>query len=92
MPAALLAAHQLEGLELNRPEDLALLPLSGQRLRLDLTAAAQGLERLVGKSPIATFRASLNQAVILAWLGHPELAVRAATRAVGVSPASPRDT
>ena len=87
---ALLAAHQTEGLELDRPEDLALLPLSGQRLRLDLQAAAQGLDQNVGKSTVLTYRASLNQAVVLAVLGQRDAAVAAATRAISVSPSSPR--
>jgi tetratricopeptide (TPR) repeat protein len=55
-----------------------------------LKAAAQGLERKVGKSTAVTYRASLNQAVVLAVLGQREAAVAAATRAMSVSPSSPR--
>jgi len=87
---ALLAARQAESLQLDRPEDLALLPLAGERLRLDLKAAAQRLDQLVGKNPAATFRASLNQAVVLAALGQQDAAVAAATRALSASPSSPR--
>jgi serine/threonine protein kinase/Tfp pilus assembly protein PilF len=87
---ALLAAHQAAGLQLDRPEDLALLPLSGERLRVDLRAADRALEKLAGQDAAVTFRAALNQAVVLAALGQREAAVKAATRALNVSPASPR--
>jgi eukaryotic-like serine/threonine-protein kinase len=87
---ALLGAHQIESLQLDRPEDLALLPLSGPRLRVDLEAAAEALERQAGKSPAGTFRAALNQAVIRAVLGQHDAAVAAATRGLSISPTSAR--
>ncbi len=66
------------------------MPLSGQRLRLDLQAAVEGLNRLIAKNPDATYRASLNLAVVLAALGQRDAAVAAATRALNSSPSSPR--
>jgi len=87
---SLLAARQCEVLQLDRPEDLALLPLGGRRLSADLRAAADGLDRLARSRPEETYRASLSQAVILAALGERDAAVAAAKRALDLSPYSPR--
>ncbi len=48
---ALLAARRFESLQLDRPEDLALLPLGGARLKSDLRAAADGLEQRLRRAP-----------------------------------------
>jgi serine/threonine protein kinase/lipoprotein NlpI len=87
---ALLAARRPEGLELEWPEDVALLPVGGERLKSDLRAAARGLEAMIRAAPEQTYRASLTQAVILAALRQPKVAAAAATRALEVSPYSPR--
>jgi tetratricopeptide (TPR) repeat protein len=86
----LLAARRLDTLQLDQPDELALLPLGGRRLSADLRAAEDGLQRLAGSRPDETFRASLNLAVILAARGQNDAAVAAATRALQVSPYSPR--
>jgi len=86
----LLAARQSDSLQLDRPEDLALLPLGGRRLSLDLRAAADGLDRLARSHPDETYRASLSRAVILAALGDHNAAVTAAKKALDLSPYSPR--
>ena len=86
----LLAARRFDLLQLDRPDEVARLPLGGPRLRLDLQAAASGLERLAQSRKDETFRASLAEAVILAALGEQKAAVAVATRAVNVSPYSPR--
>jgi Tfp pilus assembly protein PilF len=87
---ALLAAHQAASLQLERPEELMIFPLGGDRLRLDLRAAAIALERRAQAQPDATVRAALNQAVIYAALGERNQAVAAATHALEVSPHSVR--
>jgi tetratricopeptide (TPR) repeat protein len=87
---AILAARRLDLLQLDEPEELALLPLGGRRLRADLQAAAYGLDQLAISHPEETFRASLTLAVILAVQGKTETAIAAANRAIGVSPYAPR--
>jgi len=86
----LLAARQLDLLQLDRPDEVARLPLGGRRLRVDLQAAADGLDRLAKTQKTETFRASLAQAVILAALGDQNAAVAAANQAVEVSPYNSR--
>ena len=87
---ALLAAHQAESLQLERPEDVLLFPVGGRRLTLDLRAAALSLEKTIQARSGSSFRALLNQAVILAALGRGPEALAAATRALDASPQSPR--
>jgi eukaryotic-like serine/threonine-protein kinase len=86
----LLAASRLDLLQLDRPDEVALLPLGGWRLRADLQAAADGLDRLAKTQKAETLRAALARAVILAALGDRNAAVAAANQAVEVSPDNPR--
>ncbi len=86
----ILAARRFELLQLDQPDELALLPLGGRRLTADLRAAAYGLDQLALARQDETFRASLTLAVILAAQGRNQTAVAAATRALQVSPYSPR--
>jgi serine/threonine protein kinase/Tfp pilus assembly protein PilF len=87
---ALLAAHQAESLQLDRPEEVLLFPVGGRRLTVDLRLAAASLEKSVLAGRGSTVRALLNQAVILAALGRRREAVAAATHALEASPQSPR--
>jgi eukaryotic-like serine/threonine-protein kinase len=86
----ILAARRLDLLQLDWPEEMALLPLGGRRLDADLRTAVAGLERLARTNRDETFRASLTLAVILAAQGRHDLAVAAANRALLVSPSAPR--
>jgi eukaryotic-like serine/threonine-protein kinase len=86
----LLAAHRLDLLQLDRPDEVGLLPLGGRRLRVDLQAAAAGLERLAQSRKAESFRADLARAVILAALGDQPAAVAVANQAVDLSPYNPR--
>jgi len=85
-----LAAHRVEALQLDRPEEIGQFPLGGRRLESDLRAAAAGLNRLAQTQKTETYRASLCLAVILSALGRPEQALEAADRALSVSWSSPR--
>jgi tetratricopeptide (TPR) repeat protein len=87
---ALLAARRLETLQLDDPADLALFPVGGRRLTADLEATAEILDRSARAHRDQTVTASLNQAVILAALHDSDAAFAAATRALRVSPYSPR--
>ncbi len=86
----ILAARRLDLLQLDDPAEISLLPVGGDRLAVDLRAAAQGLERFARANPRETFRASLVLAVILAAQSRPAAAVEAATWALRASPDSPR--
>jgi eukaryotic-like serine/threonine-protein kinase len=87
---AILASRRLDLLQLDQPDELALLPLGGRRLKTELHAAAYALDQLAISRPDETFRASLTLAVILAAQGHRATAIAAATRAIGASPYAPR--
>jgi eukaryotic-like serine/threonine-protein kinase len=87
---AILAARRIELLQLDEPDELALLPLGGRRLTIDLKAITYGLDRLARTNRDETFRTSLTLAVILAAQGQNYAALAAATRALTVSPYSPR--
>jgi serine/threonine protein kinase/Tfp pilus assembly protein PilF len=87
---ALLAARRFESVELDRPADFGLLPMAGRRLRVDLRAAADGLDRSAKLSTEESYRAGLTRAVILAALGEHAAAGTTASRAIKVSPYSPR--
>ena len=53
---AILAAHRIENLQLDRPEEVELFPVGGRRLTHDLEAAAESLAisaRLVPTAPCA---------------------------------------
>ncbi len=87
---ALLAARLPESLQLDRPEDVLLLPLGGRRLSADLDSAVAALEKTIHARPETMLRGSLNQAVLLAALGRRGEALEAAARALRASPQSPR--
>jgi tetratricopeptide (TPR) repeat protein len=86
----LLAARRLDLLQLDRPDEVARLPLGGRRLRADLQAAADGLERLAKTQNTGMLRAALARAVILAALGDQNAAVVVANQAVELSPDNPK--
>ncbi|MHB1562330.1 MAG: tetratricopeptide repeat protein, partial [Isosphaeraceae bacterium] len=81
-----LAARRYDLLRLDRPEDVAVLPLGGPRLRAELTAAEADLGRLAAGRGESAYYAGLNRATILAALGRGGLAVAAASRAAAMSP------
>ncbi len=87
---AILAAGRFDLLQLDRPDEIAQLPLGGLRLESDLRAAALGLKRIAESQKSQTYRASLCLAVILAALGEPAHALQAADRALFISASSPR--
>jgi tetratricopeptide (TPR) repeat protein len=87
---ALLAAGRYGELQLDRPEEISLLPVGGAWLARDLRAAAKKLPLLArGPRPQAT-RALLNQAVVLAALGDLQAAARVADRVLELASLSPR--
>ena len=86
----ILAARRFDLLQLDQPDEVALLPLGGRPLTADLRAAAYGLDQLALARRDETFRASLTLAVILAAQGRHQTALAAATRALQVSPYSTR--
>src|SRR5262249_32668452 len=67
---ALLAARRYDQLHLDRPEDVALLPLRGLGLDAELRAAAEVLGRIAAGRDGAAFRAGQTRAAILAALGE----------------------
>ncbi len=81
-----LAARRHELLRLDRPEDIAVLPLGGPRLRAELMAAEADLGRLAAGRGASAYHAALNRATILAALGQGGAAVAAASRAAAMSP------
>ncbi len=85
----LLAAGRLEELQLDRPEEILLLPAAGAGLTADLRSAAGELAvRAAGNRSVA-YRALLNRAVILSVLGEHRTAVAETERAVAIAPLSP---
>ena len=87
---AILAARRAESVQLDRPEQVALFPVGGPRLALDLKAAALSLGTSAQAHPDRAVRDYLNQAIILASLYRSREAQEAATRALSASPQSPR--
>jgi serine/threonine protein kinase/predicted Zn-dependent protease len=85
---ALLAARRYDELQLDRPEDVTLLPLRGPRLDAELRDAARWLDRVAAGRDGIAFRAGLTRAVILAALGEARQARAAADRAFSLSPFS----
>jgi serine/threonine protein kinase/lipoprotein NlpI len=85
---ALLAARQFGSLQLDRPDEVALLPLGGKRLSADLQAASDSLARQAQARSVEGYRASLNRGVILAALGQHDAAVATGTTALELSPYS----
>jgi serine/threonine protein kinase/predicted Zn-dependent protease len=85
---SLLAARRLDELKLDRPEEVANLPLGGARLFADLRAVARALGQRALSQKGDAFRSLLTQAVILAVLGEPAAADSAASEALALSPYS----
>lgn len=81
-----LAARRYDLLRLDRPDDIAVLPLGGPRLWTELRAAEGDLGRLAAGRGEAAYHAGLNRATILAALGRSKAAIAAASRAVTMSP------
>jgi serine/threonine protein kinase/Tfp pilus assembly protein PilF len=88
MHRALLAAGRIDALQLDRPEEISLLPVGGQRLIADLKTVAGALAGLARTDKDEAFRTSLVRAVILAALGEHRGALAAASAAIDISPFS----
>jgi len=86
---AILASGRIDGLRLDRPQEVARLPLRGRGLEADLRAASARLNQRMSQGALHVYPASLTQAVILAALNHPRAAEAKANRALQVSPDSP---
>jgi tetratricopeptide (TPR) repeat protein len=84
----LLAARRYDELQIDRPEDVAYLPLRGARLDADLRAAADALKPIAERRDSTGFRAGLTRAAILAAMGESREAMIAANRAASLSPFS----
>jgi serine/threonine protein kinase/predicted Zn-dependent protease len=87
---AAIAAKRLDLLQLDWPEEIALLPIGGRRLEADLRAVIVGLDQLVRSNREDSFRASSTLALILAAQSRPQVALAFANRALLLSPSSPR--
>jgi serine/threonine protein kinase/predicted Zn-dependent protease len=74
---ALLAAGHFDEVQLDRPEEIRLLPVQGAWLTADLRAAAAALGTLPRRQDAATYRALLSRAVILSGLGQHRDALQA---------------
>jgi serine/threonine protein kinase/Tfp pilus assembly protein PilF len=86
---AILASGRIDELRLDRPRELARLPLGGRGLEADLRAAIAGLDQWIGQRNVHVYPAALTQAVILAVLNDPRGADTKATLALQASPDSP---
>ncbi len=87
---ALLAAGRYDELELDRPDEVLLLPVAGAWLRADLRAAARELARQPKDANPPSYRALLNRAVILSALGKHAAALEASDRALEIAGLSPQ--
>ena len=87
---ALLAAGGYDELELDRPDDIQLLPVPGALLTADLRAAEKGLARQARDATPQSYRALLNRAVILSELGKHAAALDSADRALEIATLSPQ--
>jgi tetratricopeptide (TPR) repeat protein len=87
---ALLAAGRYDEIQLDDPDEISRFPVGGRRLDADLRKAERGLSQIAETVKEETYRAALNRAVILAYLGRLQEAVDAASCALAVSSASPR--
>ena len=67
---ALLAAGRYDELELERPEEVLLLPVPGERLKADLRAAERGWPDGPAPPVHRAIARLLNRAVILSALGN----------------------
>jgi serine/threonine protein kinase/predicted Zn-dependent protease len=85
----LLADGRYDELDLDRPDEVLLLPVGGAWLTADLRTAARELAQRTTRSDAASFRRTLSLAAILSALGeHPE-ALSATDRALAMTAFSP---
>ncbi|WP_165074529.1 serine/threonine-protein kinase [Paludisphaera rhizosphaerae] len=82
---ALLAAGRYDDLQIDRPEDLALFPVGGPRLRADLVTAERRIAALAAARPDVAHRLRLTRSVILATLGRHRQARAAVAEALADS-------
>jgi len=85
----LLAASRFDELQLDRPEEILLLPAAGAWLTADLRAAATRLSRRASGPELPSYRALLNRAVILSALGDHTAASAVSDRALDMAALSP---
>jgi tetratricopeptide (TPR) repeat protein len=85
----LLAARRFDDLQLDRPDEILLLPAGGAWLTADLRAAAVELTRRTSSPQPLALRALLNEAIILSALGNHRAAIAASDRAVAMAQLSP---
>lgn len=85
----LLALGRVNELPIDRPDELARLPLGGPALTADLRKGAGKLEPIAVGSGTAALRASLTRALLLATVRDPA-AERVANQAVALAPLSPQ--
>jgi tetratricopeptide (TPR) repeat protein len=86
----LLAAGRFDELQLDRPEEIALMPVGGAWLAADLRAAVKAFSSSAKGTDAQASRALLNEAVILAALGDRLGAVKASERVLAFASLSPR--
>jgi len=82
---ALLRAGRSGRLQLDRPDELALLPLNGATLEADLAAAEAAIAEHDDDDPGEAYRDHLTRAVILSALGRHASALAAAELALAAS-------
>ncbi|AGA25279.1 serine/threonine-protein kinase [Singulisphaera acidiphila] len=85
----LLALGRVNELPIDRPDELARLPLGGLALMADLRKGADRLEPIAVGNGTAALRASLTRALLLAAVRDPA-AERVANQAVALAPLSPQ--
>ncbi|SIO46497.1 Serine/threonine protein kinase [Singulisphaera sp. GP187] len=85
----LLALGRVEELPIDRPDELARLPLGGSALRADLRKGADRLALVAAGSGTAALKASLTRALLLAAVRDPA-AEREANHAIALAPLSPQ--
>jgi serine/threonine protein kinase/predicted Zn-dependent protease len=85
----LLAAGRYDELDLDRPDELLLLPVGGAWLTADLRAAAKELAGKNTRTGASRFRAALSLAVILSALGDHQRALKETERALALTAFSP---
>ncbi|WP_406697486.1 protein kinase [Singulisphaera sp. Ch08] len=85
----LLARGQVEELPIDRPDELARLPLGGLSLTADIRKGVARLEEAAESGGLAALRARLTRALLLAAIRDPA-AEQEASLAVALAPLSPR--
>lgn len=85
----LLAAGRFDELQLDRPDEVLLLPAAGAWLTADLRAAATELSRRASGPESPSYRALLNRAVILSALSDHSAAIAVSDRALDMAALSP---